>query len=102
MVDHQLDTKVVPQGLMDSMVHHLMVLAHTVIQDLVDNVNKVHLHMVLLRLDLHLSSYQDSLVAEGLLHSRVFVHSVHKTSRHILESDCYRKGKLVEVFEHAG
>ena len=93
MVDHQLDPKV-PQGLMDSMVHHHMVLAHTVIQDLVDNVNKVHLHMVLLRLDLHLSSHQEVLVAEGLLHSRVLVHSVHKTSRHILECDCYRKGKF--------
>ena len=78
MVDHQLDTKVVPQGLMDSMVHHLMVLAHTVIQDLVDSVNMVHLHMVVLRLlDLHLSSHQEVLLAEGLPLSRVFVHSVY-------------------------
>ena len=81
MVDHQLDLKVVPQGQghMDSMVHHLMVQASMVIQGLVDSVNMVHLHMAVLRLDLHLSSHQEVLVAEDLLLSRVLVHSVHKT-----------------------
>ena len=82
MVDHQLDLKVVPQGQghMDSMVHHLMVLASMVIQGLVDSVNMVHLHMAVLRLlGLYLSSPQEVLVVEALLLSRVLVHSVHKT-----------------------
>lgn len=72
MVVHQLDPKVVPQGPMANMVSHLMVLVHMVIQDLVDSAIKVHLHMVLLKLDLHLGSHQVVLGAEDLLHSRLF------------------------------